>query len=68
MPVSLSGVMLVEYRVPNGSLNPSPPAYSLPPWRGVADHAVGGMRKIFAALDQARLGQRAGTPVGLASL
>src|SRR6516164_4528131 len=31
IPVSLSGVMLVEYIVPNGSLNAKPPAYSLPP-------------------------------------
>ena len=54
MPVSLSGVMLVEYRVPNGSTKARPPAKGAPPsavWQAAQSAA---RVEIFAALNETR--------------
>src|ERR1700691_4072343 len=68
MPVSLSGVMLVEYSVPNGNLNPRPPAYSWPPWVVWQTMQSAAFARYAPRSTRLALASEAGTPVGSAAL
>jgi len=57
MPVSLSGVILVELERAEGQIERKATAYGLPS-AGVTDHAVGGARQILSARNRGGVLQR----------